>query len=44
MLSCARSPRGINAGIQSELGYDFGYCSPGEIRLINSSGWEYDGM
>jgi Neuraminidase (sialidase) len=31
-----------NAAIQWELGYDFGYCSPGSIRL---SDWEdYKGL
>ncbi len=28
-----------NATIQSELGYDFGYCSPGSIEQVGG-GWE----
>ena len=33
-----------NAKIKSELGYDFGYCSPGSIRKIDADGSEYAGM
>ena len=34
-----------NAAIQWELGYDFGYCSPGSIRWIEDEwGPAYKGM
>jgi hypothetical protein len=26
-----------NAAIQAELGYDFGYCSPGSIELVGEN-------
>ena len=32
-----------NAHIQRDLGYDFGYCSPGSIRTAHESS-EYAGM
>lgn len=29
-----------NAGIKWELGYDFGYCSPGSIKKLDSGEYE----
>ena len=33
-----------NAVIQESKGYDFGYCSPGSIRLIKEDWPEYAGL
>lgn len=33
-----------NAAIDASLGYDFGYCAPGSIRLIGNEWPEYQGL